>query len=423
MAMVFISYRRTDSATFSGRIYDRLTAKFGRKNVFKDVDDIPPGVNFLQYIQDSLRRCSVALVVIGPHWLEVRDPSGKRRLDDAADFVRLEIVTALALGLTVIPLLVDGAVMPTSTDLPASLGPLAMLNALPVRNDPDFAHDMDRVVGGIERAFASRASPGLFGRRGASSGISGSVGTEPNERNQNKPFTSARASSSPSDATLPGGQGATGRGASLAPRPRSSPSQVTPRLHLSTKLIVVALITAGIATCGATAFFGKDRLAGLLQPAIQSDPTSTVDIFSQVPATPVSTPGPAAKDIVNVVTARSVDGNSAPIGITSHFLVGSPVHLVVQVRTLTAVEQHTISVYWFLTGIDTQVSRGPGKTDVVVKDNSPVLLSLIYPSTGVGMAKLYWDRPASDTSNSNSDPSLAQTIYFAIEQPTPTPTA
>jgi hypothetical protein len=186
---------------------------------------------------------------------------------------------------------------------------------------------------------------------------------------------------------------------------------------------VLSVMLVCIAACGATAFFGKDRISGVLPPILQTRLTPAVYDFSQVPVTPVSTPGPAAKYIVNVVTARSVDSNFAPIDITSHFPVNSQVHLVIQVRNLAAGESHTVSVYWFVNGIDTQVKRGPGKTDVLVKDNSNVHLALQYPTTGVGMAKVYWDRPANDTSNSSSDPSLAQTIYFAIEQPTPTPSA
>jgi hypothetical protein len=169
MAKVFISQRRTDSVTFTGRIYDRLGNKFGRKHVFKDVDDIPSGVNFAQYIQDSLGQCAAELVVIGPHCLDARAAQGNRRLDDSADFVRVEIETALRLGLVVIPLLVDGAPMLASADLPESLRPLALMNGLPVRNDPDFARDLDRVIAGVERAFASRPGVGLFGRRRASS--------------------------------------------------------------------------------------------------------------------------------------------------------------------------------------------------------------------------------------------------------------
>src|SRR5260370_24118317 len=107
MAKVFISYRRADSASICGRIYDRLVAKFGRKNVFKDVDDIPAGVNFGTHIQESLRQCSVALVVIGQRWLATPAPDEGRRLDDPKDWVRIEVETAFSLGLTLIPLLVE----------------------------------------------------------------------------------------------------------------------------------------------------------------------------------------------------------------------------------------------------------------------------------------------------------------------------
>jgi hypothetical protein len=130
---------------------------------------------------------------------------------------------------------------------------------------------------------------------------------------------------------------------------------------------------------------------------------------------PASTPGPAAKYIVMVVTARAIDSNFAPIDVTSHFPVGSQVHLVIQVRNLTAGEKHTVSVRWFLNGTDMQVNGGPGRTSVEATDNSNVHLALVYPATGVGMAKIYLDRPASDNSDSDNDPSLAQTISFVIE--------
>jgi hypothetical protein len=168
MAKVFISYRRADSAAFSGRIYDHLISKFGRKNVFKDVDDIPAGVDFGDYIQTSLRQCAVELVVIGPQWVTSLKPNGERRLDDPADFVRIEVETALNLGLTVIPVLVENASMPGAEDLPESLHRLARINALSVRHDPDFTRDMERVIASLERAFSSRPSPGVFGRRSPS---------------------------------------------------------------------------------------------------------------------------------------------------------------------------------------------------------------------------------------------------------------
>lgn len=152
MAKVFISYRRADSAAFSGRIYDHLVAKLGRKNVVKDVDDIPVGVDFADYIQNALRQCSVELVIIGPEWLSSSGPNGLRGIDDPTDVVRVEVETAFALGLTVIPILVDNATMPPAASLPASLQRLSRINALNVRHDPDFARDVDRVIAAVQRA-------------------------------------------------------------------------------------------------------------------------------------------------------------------------------------------------------------------------------------------------------------------------------
>lgn len=160
MQKIFISYRRADSATASGRIYDRLVRDFGKGDVFKDVDDIPPGADFADYIQQSLRQCAVVLVVIGPRWLEVRTKQGERRLDDPADYVRLEIETALSLGLVVIPLLVDGArPLDGGADLPESLRRLTRVNAVEVRNDPDFTRDMERVTAEIKRHVPATPPP------------------------------------------------------------------------------------------------------------------------------------------------------------------------------------------------------------------------------------------------------------------------
>jgi hypothetical protein len=164
VSRIFISYRRDDSASISGRIYDRLVAKFGRKRIFKDVDDIPAGVDFNAYIRNMLRQCTVALVVIGRRWLDIQDTDGRQRLAQPNDLVRIEIETALSLGLTVIPVLAEGATMPAPPDVPESLRELTRLNALPARIDPDFAHDMDKVISAVEYAIASHTSPDIFRR-------------------------------------------------------------------------------------------------------------------------------------------------------------------------------------------------------------------------------------------------------------------
>lgn len=143
---IFIGYRRDDTADVAGRIFDALEARFGRDRVFKDVDNIPVGANFGQYIKSILPRCRVALILMGPHWVDARDASGKRRLEDPNDWVRIEIETALATpDLQVVPVLVNGAQMPRAEDLPATLQPILHLNAAVIRRDPDFRDDIDRL--------------------------------------------------------------------------------------------------------------------------------------------------------------------------------------------------------------------------------------------------------------------------------------
>ncbi|HEX3271620.1 MAG TPA: zinc ribbon domain-containing protein [Ktedonobacterales bacterium] len=184
---------------------------------------------------------------------------------------------------------------------------------------------------------------------------------------------------------------------------------------------VLSIMLVCIAACGATAFLGKDRLTSVLPPILQTRLTPAVYDFSQVPVTPVSTPGPAAKYVVAAVTSRSVDANLTPIDVTSHFPVGSTVHIIVQIRNVTAGEKHTVTIYWYLNGIDAQVPRGKDRTYQPVTADINVHFGCPYPSAGVGMARIYWDRPDNDTSDQAHDPRLAQTIYFAVEQPTPTP--
>jgi len=150
-AHIFVSYRRSDSADIAGRIYDRLIGRFGKDPVFKDVDSIPLGFDFKEYLGKKVGECDVLLAVIGDRWLEATDPSGKNRLDDPTDFVRIEIESALERGIPVIPLLVRDAKMPSEESLPSSLRKLVYRNGTPIRSDPDFHRDMDRLISALEK--------------------------------------------------------------------------------------------------------------------------------------------------------------------------------------------------------------------------------------------------------------------------------
>jgi TIR domain len=149
---IFVSYRRQESAHLAGRLYDRLADRFGEGQVFIDVDAIELGVDFAEEIRRAVAVCQVLLAVIGPTWLTATDERGRRRLDDPEDIVRLEIEAALARGVRVIPILVEGAVMPDRDDLPESLAGLARRNALVIRHE-SFRQDTGRLVAAVERVL------------------------------------------------------------------------------------------------------------------------------------------------------------------------------------------------------------------------------------------------------------------------------
>jgi TIR domain len=146
---VFISYRRQESSSPAGRLYDRLADRLGDDHVFIDVDTIAPGLDFGEVITEAVSTCEVLLAVIGPRWLTATDEDGRRRLDDPDDIVRLEIAAALERNIRVIPILVEGAVMPRRQQLPEGLGRLARRNAVTLRHE-SFRSDVDRLLATIE---------------------------------------------------------------------------------------------------------------------------------------------------------------------------------------------------------------------------------------------------------------------------------
>jgi hypothetical protein len=151
----FLSYRRSESGDITGRIYDRLAQHFGEENIFKDVDSIPLGVDFKQHLQTAVAQCDFFLAVIGRNWLGPELSDASPSIHDATDFVRIEIEGALERGIPVIPLFVQNASTPNESELPDSLKPLVYKNGLPVRPDPDFHNDMNRLIRAMENQAAA----------------------------------------------------------------------------------------------------------------------------------------------------------------------------------------------------------------------------------------------------------------------------
>lgn len=147
---IFISYRRNDSQDVTGRICDRLKAHFGSDAVFID-DTIPYGADFPNHLRQTLKDAKVLLAVIGPTWMdELRSRLEKPEID----WVRLELEQALSQKDTlVIPVLVNGAEIPTSSDLPAELQAFPRKNAAKARAGTDFDTDLERLIGRIASVF------------------------------------------------------------------------------------------------------------------------------------------------------------------------------------------------------------------------------------------------------------------------------
>ena len=129
---IFISYRRQETAWPARQLYEVLVARFGAASVFKDVDDIEPGDDFVDRITDAVAACDVLLALIGPQWLTMTDDKGRRRLDNPEDFVRLEVKAALSRNVRVVPILVDGARMPPAEELPDDLAAITRRQAVEI---------------------------------------------------------------------------------------------------------------------------------------------------------------------------------------------------------------------------------------------------------------------------------------------------
>lgn len=136
MKRIFISYRRNDSAVFTGRLFDRLIEYYGSDSTFLDIDSIPIAVDFRDAVRSQIKKCGVFLAIIGKQW--AGSSADGRRIDNPDDHVRLEIEQALANNKPTIPVYCDGPDPLNAGDLPASLQPLAYANACPVDPGRDF---------------------------------------------------------------------------------------------------------------------------------------------------------------------------------------------------------------------------------------------------------------------------------------------
>lgn len=165
MPNIFISYRRDDSLWIAGRMLDRLCSEFGSDSVFMDVDAIPLGMDFRRALEIAVHKADLMLVLIGRDWAGTRDHDGQRRIDDPNDFVRMEVEYALQSQMTIIPVLVDGANMPSPGEVPASLRQLLFRNSVTISRE-NFGPDCDKLIRGLRTPIPPRISKKNDGSNG-----------------------------------------------------------------------------------------------------------------------------------------------------------------------------------------------------------------------------------------------------------------
>jgi hypothetical protein len=164
MPKITISYRRADSQDITGRIFDRLVARFGRDSVFRDIDNIRPGLDFREQIEQTLQRSDVLLAIVGPKWLG-RAKSADPRIENEADLVRIEIATALKRNIPVIPVLVGGTKMPTTRHLPEEIKEFAFRHAVTIGSGRDFDHHVDGLINALNDLSSGGESATVSDRR------------------------------------------------------------------------------------------------------------------------------------------------------------------------------------------------------------------------------------------------------------------
>jgi hypothetical protein len=148
---IFVSYRRDDASGYAGRLTDALRAGVGEESgfaeeqIFRDIETIPPGVDFPTFVSEAVASCDVFLAIIGRQWLAAADTKGRRRLVNRTDFVRVEIEAALEKDVPVVPVLVQGAEMPSAAKLPKSLSDFSHRNAVEL-SDSRWSFDVGQLV-------------------------------------------------------------------------------------------------------------------------------------------------------------------------------------------------------------------------------------------------------------------------------------
>ena len=132
LGKIFISYRRSDTQGYAGRLSDSLTNYFGENRIFRDIDNIKGGSEFAKDIKDQVSTADAVIILIGPDWVTASDGLGQRRIDDQDDWVVQEIISAINQNIPIFPVLIEGTALPRKDELPEELWPVLNYNAITI---------------------------------------------------------------------------------------------------------------------------------------------------------------------------------------------------------------------------------------------------------------------------------------------------
>jgi hypothetical protein len=269
---VFISYRREDSGGFAGRIYDRLISRLGRDGVFFDVDNIPPGLDFVDVLSERVGKCDALVAIIGRAWNPVSGKDRRPRIDDPNDFVRVEIETALARGVRVIPVLVDGAAMPRAEHLPESLKKLTRRQGIEISH-ARFDSDAERLTEALSQLEEE------LGKRETREAESAAPPADEERREPEAALRPTQAKATVASSMV--------LGASLPVEPSAPDASISgpaERAKRSGRRSLLYLAVAGLAVAGAAATFLQQ--SGSRQENSASNAPASTPAASAVPTTP-----------------------------------------------------------------------------------------------------------------------------------------
>ncbi len=157
MPKIFMCYRRDDTLGVAGRVYERLIARYGQEDVFRDLDDIPGGADFIEASETALRSATAFVVLIGKDWMQTESGGFQPRIHEPGDRVRIEIELAIKHNVAIFPVLVQGAAMPREKELPQSIVSFSRRNASPL-DAHTFDHHMEQVLNDLARVTGEPAS-------------------------------------------------------------------------------------------------------------------------------------------------------------------------------------------------------------------------------------------------------------------------